>query len=101
MSGSVIQSIEAEAMAIVEEAKKRAQKIVEEAKAKAREILEDKSYLKELEEYRRSIESKLMDEVDRMLREARVEAEVVRRSGFKKAEAVAKRIASIVAGVEL
>lgn len=98
---SIIQTIEAEAMSIIEEAKKKAQKIIEEAKAKAKEILEDKSYLKELEEYRKEIETKLRNEIDKIIREAQVEAVMIRHSGSRKAEAVAKKIASIVAGTEL
>lgn len=98
---SIIQSIEAEAMNIIEEAKKKAQKIIEEAKAKAKEILEDRSYLKELEEYRRGIEAKLREEINKIINEAQIEATIIKRTGFEKAKVIAKRIASMVAGIEV
>lgn len=98
---SIIQAIEAEAMNIIEEAKKKAQNIIEEARAKAKGITEDRSYLKELEEYRKEIEARLRDETDKILREAQEEAMMIKSSGIRKAEAVARKIASLVAGIEL
>lgn len=98
---SVIQTIEAEAMSIIEEARKKAQSIIEEAKARAKEVLEDKSYLKELEEFRREVEAKLRSDIDKIVREAQVEAAMIKHNGSRRAEALAKKVASIVAGIEL
>lgn len=98
---SVIQVIESEAMNIIEEARKKAQRIIEEAKAKAREILEDKSYVKELEDHKKEVEAKLRNEIDKIIREAQVEATMIRHRGSRKAESVAKKIVSMIAAIEL
>lgn len=98
---SIIESIEAEALRVIEEARRRAQKIIEEAKAKAKEILGDKSYFKELEDYRRELEEKLEKEVERIISEAETSAAIIRLSGSKKIDALAKKIASMVTGIEI
>ncbi|MEM1644967.1 MAG: hypothetical protein QXL96_03710 [Ignisphaera sp.] len=98
---SVIQAIEAEAVSIIEDAKKKAQKIVDEAKAKAKEILDDRSYLDELAKYRKEIEEKLRKEIEKILEEAQIEASMIKHRGSKKAEVAARKIASMVAGIEI
>lgn len=98
---SVVQNIEAEAVSIIEDARRKAQKIIDEAKAKAKEILDDKSYLNELERYRKEIEEKLRMEIDKINRETQVEASMIIHIGSKKAEGIAKKIASTVAGIEI
>lgn len=98
---NVVQTIEAEAIKIVEDAKRKAQKIIDEAKVKAKEILDDKSYLNELERYRKEMEEKLRIEIDKIIKEAQIKATMMKHNMMRKAEVIAKKIASIVAGIEV
>ncbi|MEM4694943.1 MAG: hypothetical protein QXD67_03270, partial [Ignisphaera sp.] len=67
----------------------------------ARTILEDKSYLAELDSLKKKIEKDAEDEVNKIIREAEVKAEKMKIYAETKVRDVARKIASLVAGVEI
>jgi vacuolar-type H+-ATPase subunit H len=98
---ALMEIIEKEAEKIIKEAEERASKIIEEAKKRAEEILNDKSYLSELETFRKELERKLKEEVNRIFDEAKREADEIRKVYSQKLSDIVKRIAATVAGVDI
>ncbi len=98
---ALMEVIEKEAEKIIREAEERAAKVIEEAKRRAEEILNDKSYLSELEAFKKELERKLEEEANRIFEEAKREAGVIYLVYSKKRDFIAKRIASIVAGADI
>jgi DNA anti-recombination protein RmuC len=72
-----------------------------EARRKAMEILEDKSYLVDLMAERKSLEDKTESEARRVIDEAHKKARDLKESMKTRIDSIARRVASMVAGVEV
>jgi len=96
-----MESIEKEAEEIIKDAEKKAEEIIEEAKKRAEEVLNDENYLHELESLRKELERKLEDEINKIIDNAKVEANNIRKIYSEKLKSIAKHIASIVTGVDI
>jgi len=96
-----MESIEKEAEEIIKDAERKAEEIIEEAKKRAEEVLNDENYLHELESLRKELERKLEDEINKIIDNAKVEANNIRKIYSEKLESIAKHIASIVTGVDI
>lgn len=101
MSGNIISEIEKEAEEILNEAERKVQKIIDDAKRRAHEILSDDSYRNDLERWRREYEEKIARDVEEIILNAKKEAELLWNKAQKSVQNIAKRIASIVAGIEI
>jgi vacuolar-type H+-ATPase subunit E/Vma4 len=97
----IVKEIEAEAERILEEAKRKAEEILRNAKRRAQEILEDKSYLVELMSMREKLEEEVSREARRIVEEAEKKASLLKASARGRIEEIARRIASMTAGVEV
>ncbi len=97
----VVKEIEAEAERIIRDAELRASRIIEEAKKRAEEILRDESYVSELESFRAELEKKIYDECSRIIEEAKRKAEEIVEAHKKRLSDVAKKVAAVVAGIDI
>jgi vacuolar-type H+-ATPase subunit H len=93
--------IEAEALKLVEEARKKADEILRNAQKRAEEILRDRSYEALLDEEKRRLEDYVEREVKNIISEAEERAKALKEKASAKIDLWARRLASIVSGVEV
>jgi cell division septum initiation protein DivIVA len=97
----IVAAIEAEAERILEEARRKAQEVLIRAKALAEAILSDDSYKRGIEEEVKLFRARIEEEVRRIVTSAEEEAKRIKAVPEEALVRVAKRIASLVAGVNI